>query len=189
VSEIAFRNRRAEPVTIIPERSRLMNAVIVYLKRAVWILPALCLFLGLTTAVSAQGDPRVGTWELDLAKSTFSPGPPPRRQTLWYKVEGQGLTALLQGVDAAGTPLNPDSGNLTIYLDGKDHPTPQPGYDSSAWTRLKGSNYVVNRKKAGKVVLTSTNIVSPDGKVMTITTTGVDADGRPVNNVSVYNRQ
>jgi hypothetical protein len=153
------------------------------------VLLTLCMLVALPCVASGQGDPRLGTWELNLAKSTFSPGPPPQKQTLWYKAEGRELTALLQGVDAAGIPINPDSGNLTIYLDGKDHPTPQPGYDSSAWTRLSANKYVVSRKKAGKIVLTSTNVVSTDGRTMTITTKGVDADGRPVNNLRVYERQ
>ena len=95
----------------------------------------------------------------------------------------------MQGVDAKGLPISPDSGNLAIYFDGKDHPTPQPGYDTSAWTRLDANKYVAYRKKAGKVVLTTTNVVSNDGKTMTITTKGVNADGRPVNNVGVYDRQ
>jgi len=153
------------------------------------VLPTVWILVALMCVVSGQGDSHVGTWELNLAKSTFSPGPPPKKQTLWYKAEGRELTALLQGVDAVGMPLNPDSGNLTIYMDGKDHPTPQPSYDSSAWTRLSANKYVVSRKKAGKVVLTSTNVVSTDGKTMTITTKGVDADGRPVNNLRVYDRQ
>jgi hypothetical protein len=166
-----------------------MNAVNVRLMRHVAVLLALCMLLALTAGVFAEGDPRVGTWELNLAKSTFNPGPPPKRQTLWYKAEGQGLTALLQGLDAAGLPINPDSGNLAIYFDGKDHPTPQAGYDSSAWTRINANKYVVYRKKAGKIVLTSTNVVSTDGKTMTITTKGVDADGRPMSNLRVYDRQ
>ena len=62
---------------------------------------------------------------------------------------------------------------------------------STRWneSNFDTNKYVVSRKKAGKVVLTSTNVVSSDGKTMTITTKGVDADGRPVNNVRVYDRQ
>jgi len=166
-----------------------MKVVNVWLMRAVSIPLAMCMVVAVASGVTAQGDPHVGTWELDLAKSTFKPGPPPRRQTLWYKAEGRGLTALLQGVDAAGLPINPDSGNLAINFDGKDHPTPQAGYDSSNWTRISSHKYVVYRKKAGKVVLTTTNVVSNDGKTMTIETKGIDADGRPVDIVTVYDRQ
>lgn len=164
-----------------------MNAVKHRLERAVPIL--LALLVALTSVVIAQDDPHVGTWELNLSKSTFTPGPPPKRQTLWYKEEGKRLTALFQGVDAAGMPINPDPSNLTIYFDGKDHPTPQAGYDSSSWTRINKNKYVVNRKKAGKVVLTSSNVVSDDGKTLTITTTGVDENGRPISNIRVYDKR
>jgi hypothetical protein len=170
-------------------RESFMNAVNVFPSGAVPFLSAFCMIVTLTAGAIAQGDPRLGTWELNLAKSTFNPGPPPRTQTLWYKAEGRALTALLQGVDAAGVPINPDSGNLTIYFDGKDHPTPQAGYDSSAWKRANSHEYVVHRKKAGKVVVTTTNVVSKDGQTMTITTKGVDADGRPIDNVSVYDKR
>src|SRR5690348_10131058 len=70
----------------------------------------LSLYVGglLSASTAAQNDPRVGTWELNLGKSTFSPGPPPQRQTLWYKVEGQQMIALLQGVDGEGRPITPD---------------------------------------------------------------------------------
>jgi hypothetical protein len=148
-----------------------------------------CLVGALSASAGAQTDPRVGSWELNLAKSTFSPGPPPQHQILWYKVERQQMIALLQGVDADGHPITPDPGNFTIYFDGKDHQTPRPGYETSNWKRISANNYVVYRKKAGKIVLTSTNVVSEDGRTLTITTTGIDENGRQVNNVRVYDRR
>ena len=166
-----------------------MSAVNVWFTRRIPIMLAMCLLPAVISVASAQDDAHVGTWDLNLERSTFSPGPPPRRQTLWYKAEGKGLTALLQGVDAAGKSIGLDTSNLVINFDGKDHPTASANYDSSAWTRIGANKYVVYRKKAGKVVLTSTNIVSDDGETMTITTTGVGEDGRPINNVRVYNKR
>jgi hypothetical protein len=170
-----------------------MNAANISPVRGVPIMSAICLFAALTSVASGQSDVRIGTWELDLGQSTFNPGPAPRRQTLTYGSTERGLWALLQGIDATGKPINPDTSNMAIYFDGKDHPTPlalpQATYDSSAWTRLGANKYEVIRKKAGKTVLTSTNVVSKDGKTMTITTKGVDAAGRPVKNVRVYNKQ
>jgi hypothetical protein len=161
----------------------------------VWLIPALSIVFvtwplaRLTSLALAQTDPHVGMWDLNLEKSTFTPGPPPRKQTLWYKAEGEGLTALLQGVDAAGRPISPDSSNFVINFDGKDHPTPHADYDSSVWRRINANKYVVTRKRAGKVVLTSTNVVSADGRTMTITTNGEDENGRPIHNVRVYNKR
>ena len=148
------------------------------------------LALGLATArVSAQGELRVGTWELNLAKSTFSPGPPPQRQTLIFRAAGPQWTALLQGVEASGQPINPDLNNLAITFDGRDHTTTTSDYDTTAWKPSGPNRYEVIRKKAGKVVLISTNELSNDGRTMTITTKGVNAKGQSVHNVRVYEKR
>ena len=97
----------------------------------------------------AQIESRVGTWELDLSKSTFSPGPPPQRQTLIYRAAGPQWTALLQGIDASGKPINPDVSNLLIKFDGRDHSTPNADYETTAWKRVDDKKYLVTRKKAG----------------------------------------
>ena len=147
------------------------------------------LALGLAAArVSAQGEPRVGTWKLNLSKSTFSPGPPPQKQTLIFRAAGPQWTLLLQGVDASGQPINPDLNNLAITFDGRDHPTTTLDYDTTAWKPSGPNKYEVIRKKAGKVVLISTNELSNDGKTMTITTKGVNAKGQSVHNVRVYDK-
>ena len=44
-------------------------------------------------------------------------------------------------------------------------------------------------KKAGKVVTTQQSTVSADGKTRTVTTKGVNAAGKAVDNVAVYERQ
>ena len=97
--------------------------------------------------------------------------------------------ALVQGIDESGRPLNPDMNNLAINFDGRDHATATVNYDTTAWKRISVDKYEVIRKKAGKIVLTSTNVISKDGKTMTITTKGVNADGQSIHNVRVYDRQ
>src|SRR4051794_29912337 len=155
----------------------------------------LVLSLGILTvfapAAAAQIETRVGTWELDLAKSTFSPGLPPQRQTLTYRSAGPQWTMLLQGVDASGKPINLDVNNLLINFDGRDHATPNADFDTTSWKRKDkdAREYLVIRKRGDKVVLTSTNVLSPDGKTMTITTIGTNGAGQPVHNVSVYQKQ
>jgi hypothetical protein len=166
-----------------------MKAIKVSRVWAVRVALALCLLPVQAAVIRAQGDIRVGTWELNLAKSRFSPGLPPQRQTLTFRAAGPQWTALLQGVDASGTPINLDMSNLTITFDGKDHPTPNADYDTTAWKRSGGTKYEVIRKKAGRIVLTSINEMSNDGKTMTITTKGVDANGQAVHNVRVYDKQ
>jgi hypothetical protein len=157
--------------------------------RAIPAVLAPCLVAALASITSAQNEAHVGRWELNLAKSTFSPGPPPKSQTLTFQAAGPQWTVLVQGIDASGKPINPDTSNLAINFDGKDHPTPNMDYETSAWKRIDANKYEVIRKKAGKAVLTTSNVVSIDGKTMTITTKGVNADGQPINNVSVYDKR
>ena len=159
-----------------------------------WAIPLvglpLCLVAVVASVASAQVESRVGTWELNLAKSSFSPGPPPRKQTLTFRAAGRQWTALLQGIDASGKRISPDVGNLVIDFDGRDHPTAgNIDYETTAWKRVDENTYEVIRKKAGKIVLTSTNVLSKDGKTMTITTKGHNAAGQAVNNVRVYDKQ
>ena len=156
---------------------------------AIRVALSICLAAVFASAAVAQIESRVGTWELDLTRSTFSPGPPPQRQTLTYRAAGPQWTALSQGIDASGKPINPDVGNLLIKFDGRDHSTPTADYETTAWKRVDDKKYLVIRKKAGKVVLTSTNVLSPDGQTMTITTTGHNGAGQAVHDVRVYVRQ
>jgi hypothetical protein len=138
----------------------------------------------------AQGaDPHVGTWKLNLAKSKFSPGPGPKALTIVYTADASGLVQTTQGTDPDGKPINPPK--LTIMFDGKDHPTPgNPNWDTTAWKRVDGRTFELERKKGGKMVNTATSTVSADGKTMTTTARGVSPQGQPNSTATlVYDRQ
>ena len=45
------------------------------------------------------------------------------------------------------------------------------------------------QKKAGRVVITGTAAISPDGKVMTIMTKGINARGQAVTDVLVFEKR
>ena len=156
---------------------------------AIRVALSLTLLTPFASVALAQAQSRVGTWELNLEKSTFSPGPAPRRQTLTFQDKGPQWTALVQGIDASGKPMDFDTNNLMITFDGRDHSTPTLDYETTAWKRVDEHKYLVTRKKAGKVVLTSTNVLSDDGRTMTITTIGHNAAGQPVHNVRVYDKR
>ena len=76
----------------------------------------------------------IGKWKLNLAKSTYSPGPAPKGGSLNFEGEGQNLKDTSEGIDAEGRPTR--AVFIHIY-DGKPHPTTGlPGIDSSAYTRV-----------------------------------------------------
>jgi hypothetical protein len=51
------------------------------------------------------GQTNLGTWKLNLAKSTYSPGPAPKTSTFTFQGEGQNLKNTTEGIDAEGKPV------------------------------------------------------------------------------------
>lgn len=134
----------------------------------------------------AQSDPWIGSWQLNLAKSTYDPGPPPRSQSAKVEGTGENRKETLAGVDAAGNAFT----QVYVFIhDGQPHPvTGVPAWDSVIYTPV--DNYTVNwtLTKVGKPVRVGTDTVSPDGTTFSIMSTGVDADGRPFKIIAVFER-
>jgi ribosomal protein S18 len=139
-------------------------------------------------AVSAQAsDPRIGTWKLDAEKSKFSPGPAPKSLTLKIEAAGQGEKVTAEIVNADGTSSTTE---YTANYDGKDYPLKGSTVaDMVSLKRIDTRTTERMDKKGGKVVQTFKRVVSEDGKTMTSTTTGTNAQGQALNNVSVFRKQ
>jgi hypothetical protein len=137
-------------------------------------------------SLSAQAaDPASGTWELNLAKSKFSPGPAPKSLTRTYEAVGDDVKYDLKGMDAEGKPIHVQ---YSAKYDGKDYPvTGSLDFDAISFKRVDGTTEAT-LKKGGKVVQTSKRSVSKDGKTLTLTTTGTNAKGQAINNVSVFDK-
>ena len=141
----------------------------------------------LVVTVSAQASPEVGTWKLNVAKSKYSPGPAPKSQSVTFAAAGQGVKVTTEGVAADGSKT---AQSYTANYDGKDVPlTGSATTDMVSLKRVNATTVERTDKKAGKVVQTLTRVVSADGKTLTITTKGTNAEGKPVNNVAVYDKQ
>jgi hypothetical protein len=162
-------------------------STIIARRGAISILGAFVLAAMVPQAAFAQSSSEVGTWKLNLAKSKFSPGPPPKSATLIYEAVGQGLRLTADVIDADGKPIK------TVRMqinDGKSYPTTGiPGSDASAYTRSNASTVTYTRFLVGKVVVTGSRVVSADGKTMTISAKGVNAKGQQTNDVTVYDKQ
>ena len=149
-------------------------------------LPAAILLMGF--ALSAQAaDPLVGTWKLNVAKSTYSPGPAPKSLTAKIEAAGDGEKLTADGVRGDDTPIHVE---YTAQYDGKDYQlTGSPMADTVSLKRLDANTIERTDKKGGKVVLTHTRKLLSDGKTGTVTVKGTDAEGRPINNVTVWEKQ
>jgi hypothetical protein len=154
---------------------------------SVVLLGALSLVIGSTRAVSAQSDPAIGTWKLNVAKSKYVPGPAPKSNVITITAAASGLHVVAKGEDATGNPTGID---YTATSDGKDSPVKgAPAYDTTSLKRIDANTTEQTRKKEGKMVQTATRKISADGKTMTVTTRGKDESGRTLNTVAVYDKQ
>ena len=171
------------------------------------VMPATLIALFATYPAAQQSEPLIGTWVLNVAKSTFSPGPPPQSESHTYVLEGQQTKMTAKGVseprtyltvrqeikatftgrDANGTPTLRE---WTIVYDGKDRPTTgDADADSVSLRRTDPFTAECTRKRAGRVVITDTRVISSDGSTMTITTHGINAKGQAIDDVLVLEKQ
>lgn len=141
---------------------------------------------GLTTA-QAQSDPRIGTWKVNLAKSKYDPGPPPKSDTRTYEPSGGGVKATIEEVTANGNHV---TAIYSAQYDGTDYPyTGNPNVDTIALKRINARTLELTLKKGTKLVGTNRIVVSTDGKTMTETVKGINARGVLRSDVVVYDRQ
>lgn len=148
--------------------------------------------LGLSSLVVspafAQVDPQVGVWKLNVAKSKYSPGPAPKSATTTIVAAGTGRKVSVEQTQADGSV---SKWTFTANYDGKDNPMTgnNPDADTVARTKVNANTVRTVSKKGGKVTTDQLSEVSKDGKTRTVTTKGMNAAGKPVNNVAVYDRQ
>jgi hypothetical protein len=153
------------------------------------IVKTLCVgaILAIGTSAAFAADAVVGTWKLNLAKSTFSPGPAPKSQTRNYTESAQGITVTVKTVAADGKELTT---SLTFKDDGKPYPmSGNPEIDMVSVKRVDALTVNSTQMKGGAPVGTAVRTVSKDGKTLTFTQKGTHANGTKFEDVSVYDRQ
>jgi len=141
-----------------------------------------------STALAQPGSSNLGTWKLNLGKSTFAPGTAPKSAAFTNVVAGAGIKSTTDSVRADGTAVHSE---YTVVYDGKDSPLSgnSPNGDTVAGTRVDADTVTFVYKKNGKVTVTSTNVASADRKTYTITSKGTNALGQTINSVAVYDKQ
>jgi len=156
-------------------------------------LPVAVAFLALATVAAAQSkdDPSLGTWRLNVAKSKFTPGPPIKGDTRSYEVNDEGwLIVTTETIQPDGTHTGV---RFAAKFDGKAYP--QIGRFAPTVTLItyepvdRVTLKYTQRDTSGKVLSTNTRTVSTDSKTMTIEQRSTDANGRPVVNVELFERQ
>ena len=140
--------------------------------------------VGLTLPAFGQSvDPLIGTWKLNLEKSSTNIAF--KSLTLTWTGEGQNLIDTADGVDAQGQPFHVVFRHI---YDGQPHPTTgSPDYDSTTYTRI-GNTINAVRFRQGKPAEVGQAVIVP-GKTYTFTNEGIDANNQPYHYVGVYDRQ
>ena len=151
------------------------------------LICALVVGVGALTVSGQTRDPRTGTWRLNLAKSTYKPGPAPKTQTVRIEPSGQGEHVRSETLNASGTRTVTE---YTAAYDGVDYPIKgSPVADMVSLKRIDANTTERYDKKDGQVRLVYRRVVSPDGKTMTVTINGVNAQGQAVSNLVVFDKQ
>jgi len=143
-------------------------------------------------------NPIVGKWRLNLEKSKFESGPPPKGQTRQYSLRHDGLiVANIWSINAQGIPSFTQA--VSKY-DGKDYgqynqttletfqATGTQGGNTQAFAMIDTYNVEITNKVDGRITVTSRRTVSEDRKTMTHVVKGTNAQGKPYTNVLVFDR-
>jgi hypothetical protein len=127
----------------------------------------------------------VGRWTLNLRKSEFTPGPPPSSIQQVYERAGAEIRFTSTLVDADGKTTTEQ---WTGTEDGRDFPlTGSPDIDVLS-IRVNGRQAQYVAKRGGRVTMGGNRSISSDGKTMTITISGRNAQDQVVKQVLVLER-
>lgn len=142
----------------------------------------LCLAVGVWAA-----DPWLGTWTLNVAKSKFNPGPPPKSRVRTVEMIGDQVKTTTVTVNAEGQTTK------TVWIgkkDGKEYPV--EGSQSKLMVSVRKISPTVEESVArvdGKPYYTSRAVLSKDGRTVTTTVKGQSRDGKPFENINILEKK
>ena len=149
------------------------------------------LFIGMAIAAIGMfgADSSLGTWKYNAAKSKSTGASTIKSQTIVREATPDG------GVKQTTTGQSMDGSSIdssyTYKYDGKEYPvTGSPLFDTISVKRIDANTRSWEvRKTGGKFHVTGRTIISKDGKTLTQTSKGTDAEGKPVASTAVADRQ
>ena len=154
-----------------------------------WRLTVMAAIMILSAGAAAQGtDPMNGVWKLNVAKSTFSPGPALKDMTLTIESAGAGRKVAVTATAADGTPVK---WGYTGNFDRKENTVTgsNPDADVVMLRRISARSTRTTYKLAGKQTLVNGVSVSDDGKTLAVAQTGVNGKGQTVTNNLTFDKQ
>jgi hypothetical protein len=145
--------------------------------------------VAITTVAAFSADNTLGTWKLNVAKSTYTPAPMPVKSlTTTREASDGGVKVTITGERING-PIN---ASYTAKYDGTEVKATGSNltYDTIAIKQVNANTLTDERKKTGgSYKVTGRIVVSNGGKTMTQTTKGTNADGKEFTSVLVFDKQ
>lgn len=144
--------------------------------------------LSLHATQTIPGPPRellIGVWVLDVAKSTYAPGPGPVSETRTYARGPNGVEGAIQRRFRDGRSERIE------YIAEYDREYPVTGteaYDHILLKRIDERTAEAVLSHAGRAYGTARRVVSRDGKTMTITFRRDAGASAAVTNLSLYEK-
>ena len=150
-------------------------------------LAALISTLYLATSVFAAQNPHLGTWTLNEAKSTLTPGTSKYTRVVFADA-GERVHVTIEGVTADGRPTRNE---WTGAFDGKDYPVTMDdrAVGTRAYTKIDDRTLEFISKTGGRITLTGRIVVASDGKSWTVTESGADPHGTRFSIQAVFDKQ
>ncbi len=143
----------------------------------------MCIFVPLVFAGALLAeDPFTGTWKLDKAQSTGDAIP--QDETVVILDTGNTVHVTVKGTDADGMPI---AVTYVVPMAGGDGQISQGPYDAVSETQVNDNTRDVTYGQKGKRSKHH-QVVSKDGKTMTVTNSGQDAHGNSVDSTEVYHK-
>jgi len=133
-------------------------------------------------------DPIIGTWKLNVAKSKFSQAAP-KEQTNIAREVGDQLEITITGTQADGSLISLKSTFPRQGGAGKIQQSTFSKPDLVVLTKLDPGDLCFTELQNGKQVVIHRVVVSKDGKTARQTDRGMDSQGKPFEQITVFDRQ
>jgi hypothetical protein len=143
------------------------------------------LVLAFSTVVPAAEDPFIGTWKLNVGKSSKT-NTPSQSDVAHGELVENGYKIFRDVVSADGKKEHTEQ---IITFDGKEYPAPAfPGAIQSC-SRINAYAYVCTVKRDGKEMAKIYDVTSSDGTTGTLIMVGKNLQGKELVNTFVYEKQ
>jgi hypothetical protein len=140
--------------------------------------------------VAMAADPIIGSWKLNIAKSSFAKGQTaPKQMTEVYREASQDQIELTY----KSAETNESSTLLVIIIPAQGGVNKRVKGDNAGnmevETRLAPNEWCMTRLQNGKQIFTLHKLISKDGNSMRRIETGTDAQGKAYQNILILEKQ